>query len=226
VTRAFVIGALVLLCAAGARAQTATSGEIGRFEAGVGPVWTGRASFGTRDATETTSTGAAVPVFSTTTSLEAVTGIEARFGIRVTRRLDVEALGSYAGPHLVASVRNDAEAGAGPFTSEEWIQQFAIGGALVWRVATSRAHPRLVPFVTGGAEYVRQRHEQQTLVLVGRLYQAGGGVKYVLGSRERARLKTFGVRLDGRAIVRTAGVNTDGRAHVSPAIAASMFVRF
>jgi len=89
-----------------------------------------------------------------------------------------------------------------------------------------RAHPRWVPFAIAGAAYMRQLHEQQTLLVSGRSFEGGAGVKYVLGSRAGARLKTAGVRADVRAIVRTAGVNVDGRAHVSPAIAASMYVRF
>ena len=97
---------------------------------------------------------------------------------------------------------------------------------MLWRFAPLRSHRRWIPFAIAGAQYMRQLHEGQTLLVAGRLYEGGGGVKYLLGSREHARLKTVGVRADVRAVVRTAGVNTDGRAHVSPAVAASLFVRF
>jgi len=83
-----------------------------------------------------------------------------------------------------------------------------------------------MPFVLGGAQYMRQVHEGGTLIESGRLYEAGAGIKYALGSRARGRLKAIGIRGEGRAIVRAAGVNVDGRAHVSPAVAASLYVRF
>jgi len=221
------LAALVaIVCgAAPALAQTAPA-ESGRFEVGIGPLWIGSASFGSRAANETDASGAAVPLFTATTALDAATGVEARFGIRLTRRLDVEGAGSYAGPHLATIVRADSEAGSGPFTSEEWIRQFTIGGAVIWRFAPLRAHARWVPFAIAGAAHMRQLHEQQTLLVSGRTYDGGAGVKYVLGSRAGARLKTAGVRVAVRAMVRTADVNVDGRAHVSPAIAASIYVRF
>jgi len=225
VIRSTVAFVAILCCAASARAQTAPS-ESGRFEVGIGPLWIGSASFGSRAANETNASGTAVPLFTTTTALDAATGVEVRFGIRLTRRLEVEAAGSYAGPHLVTTVRADSEAGSGPFTSDEWIQQFTAGGAVLWRFAPLRAHPHWVPFAIGGAAYMRQLHEQQTLLVSGRSYEAGAGVKYLLGARAGARLKTVGVRADVRAMVRTAGVNVDGRAHVSPARGASLFVRF
>jgi len=209
--------ALLALCdASSVQAQTA---EPGRFELGVGPLWIGSASFGTRTATETTSSGASAPPFSATTALDAATGIEARFAMRVARRVDVETVGSYGRPHLVATVTQDLEAGAGPFTSDEAIQQFTVGGVVVWRWSALHSHPRVVPFAIGGVEYMRQLHAQQTLLVAGQFYEAGTGVKYLMRSR-------VGVRGEVRAIVRTAGVNVDGRAHVSPAIAASLFVRF
>lgn len=224
--RRVALALLMIACAAtAARAQTAPI-ERGRFEAGIGPLWIGPASFGTAHAAETDANGAAVNLFSAATALNSATGIEARLGTMLTPRVDVEAVGSYAGPHLVTTIRDDVEAGAGPIASEEWIQQFTVGGAVVWKLSALRSHPRLVPFVTAGAQYMRQLHEHETLLVAGRAYDAGGGVKILLGSRDRARLKTAGVRVDVRAIVRTAGVNTDGRAHVSPAIAASLFVRF
>jgi hypothetical protein len=228
VTRAAVAALIVVVAAANARAQQSSSiapVEHGRFEVGLGPLWIGSATFGTRDATETTSTGSPFSLFSTTTALNAVTGIEARFGMRLTERLDVEAAGSYAGPHLVTTVRSDSEAGPGPFTSEEWVQQFTAGGDVLWRFAPLRSHQRWTPFAIAGAQYMRQLHEGQTLLVAGRLYEGGGGVKYLLGSREHARMKTVGVRADVRAVLRTASDNTDGREHASAAIAATLLVR-
>jgi hypothetical protein len=212
--------ALALLACGGATVQAQSApGESARFEIGVGVSWNGQSSFGTRAANETTATGGALALFSTETSLSGAAGVEARFGVRLTRRIDVDAVAAYARPRLLAVVRSDSEAGAGPFTAAESIQQFAVGGAAVWRLAALQAHPKWTPFATAGVQYFRELHEGQLLVVAGPAYEAGGGVKYLPRSR-------VGIRADARAIVRTAAVNIDGRAHVSPAIAASLFIRF
>jgi hypothetical protein len=126
----------------------------------------------------------------------------------------------------MATVRSDLEAGPGPFTADEPLQQFSVGGAVLWRLRPLRAHPRLTPFVMGGLQYVRQLHETETLLDDGKWYEAGGGVKFLIRGRDRSVMKSIGVRGDVRAIVRTAGLDVDGRAHVSPAFAASFYVRF
>ena len=216
--------ALIAIAAARVGAQ-APAGESGRFEIAVGPLWIGAASFGERPANETTANGSAQALFTTTTSLDAAAGIELRVGVRLTQHLDVEALASYARPTLTATVRSDLEAGPGPFTAEERLQQFSIGGAVLWRVRPLRAQPRMTPFVLGAVNYARQLHEAETVVDDGELYEAGGGVKYAIRSRDSG-VKSIGVRGDVRAIVRSAGLNIDGRAHVSPAIAASFYLRF
>ncbi|HMD37365.1 MAG TPA: hypothetical protein VKH42_20460 [Vicinamibacterales bacterium] len=225
-TRLSLIAALtVLLAPVPARAQ-APAAESGRFEVGVAPIWIGGASLGDRAANETTRDGGAVPLFTTTTTLDATIGVEFRFGVRVTRHIDVEAAGSYARPPLVATVRSDFEAGPGPFTAEERVRQFSMGGTVLWRLRALRRNPRWTPFVIGGVRYVRQLHETETLLEDGEWYEAGGGVKYLIRSNGRGLMKSIGVRGDVRAIVRTASLDVDGRAHVSPAFAASFYVRF
>jgi len=226
VTRTVIVTALVALVAA-SRAQAQTpSAEPGRVEIAVASLWLGGASFGERSANETTRDGSTVALFSTTTALDAAAAIELRFGVRLTRRIDVEAVASYARPVLVATVTSDVEAGAGPFIAEERLQQFSFGADLIWRFSPLRAHPRWTPFVLAGAQYLRQLHETNTLLDDGEMYEAGGGVKYAIRSRERGLWKAIGLRGDVRASVRTAGIDVDGRAHVSPAIAASVYALF
>jgi len=224
-TRLFSIAAVTVALASPALAQTPTN-ETGRFEIGVAPIWIGGASFGNRAANETTRDGSAQALFTTETTLAAATGVELRFGVRLTRHVDVEAAASYARPALVATVRSDLEAGPGPFTVEERLQQFSMGGSVLWRFRAPQSRPRWTPFVAGGLRYLRQLHETNTLLDDGEWYEAGGGVKYLIRSRDRGVMKAMGVRGDVRAIVRTAGVDVDGRAHVSPVFAVSFYVRF
>ncbi|MBI4487274.1 MAG: hypothetical protein HY655_14825 [Acidobacteria bacterium] len=221
-----VAAACVCACAlpaSTARAQTALE-ERGRFEVALGPLWVGRAAFGRADATETASSGGRFPLFSTSSELAAAPGLEARVGIRFARRLQVEASSSYRRPQLRATISGDVE-NAARIAVAESIQQFTFDGALVLQLARWRFGRGGLPFVSAGAGYLRELHEGRTLAAAGRTFHVGGGVKYLIVSRD-GRWKGLGVRGDVRALVRANGAALDSRAHVSPALAASGFVRF
>jgi hypothetical protein len=196
--------------------------EPGRLEIGVGPQWIGRAAFGSRNANETTGAGSPFTLFSTSAELASATGLEARVGVRVLRRLEAEAIGSYGTPSLVIRTSADSESAPG-VAAKERLQQFTIHGAAVWYV---RAGARTAPFVTAGAGYLRHVHENDVLFSGGTVYEAGAGIKQLLVSRDRRRLKGVGVRADVRAVARAKGAATDGGTHVSPAVTASLFMRF
>jgi hypothetical protein len=199
--------------------------EQGRFEVAIGPSWTGHARFGPRDANETTGAGTPFRLFASSTELAAATGFEGRVGVRLTRRLQVEASGSYGTPRLVARITNDVETSTA-VTATERIQQFTVEGAVLWHVPVRRLGTRTIPFVTAGAGYLRQLHDRAVLIDAGQVYGVGGGVKHLLLVRNRAVLKSVGARVDVRAVTRTKGVATDSRAHISPALAGSVFLRF
>lgn len=222
---ALVVACLSCAHAPDARAQSADGWLPGRFELAAGPLWIGQTSFGASDATETAADGGRFRLFSTSTELQSAPGIEARVGVRVTRALQAEALTSYSVPVLTTKVGQDAENGA-PVSATEPINRLTIQGALVVHLTAWHSGRGGIPFVTAGAGYFRQLHEAQTLVDTGETYHLGGGVKYLWLSRGAARFKGLGVRADVRAVVYTKGIALDDRAHVSPALAASMFVRF
>jgi hypothetical protein len=207
-------------------AQSPGAPEPGRFELALGPLWMGATSYGSRDATLTTATGGSFRLFSTSSELGASPGFELRFGTRVTRLVQAEIVGSYATPDLRTTITNDVEAGGSTFAVEP-IQEFVIEGAAIVNLARRRPNPRLVPFVSAGVGYVRQLHDDRTLVQTGQTYHVGGGAKFPLVSRgEGRRLKQIGVRAEARASVRTGGITLDDRAHTVPAISAAIFVRF
>jgi hypothetical protein len=87
----------------------------------------------------------------------------------------VEAEGAYVKPELRIAVSADAESAA-PVTATETIQQFTIGGDLVWYLPVHRWSSRLAPFAIGGAGYMWQLHDPATLVDTGSSYHVGGGV--------------------------------------------------
>jgi opacity protein-like surface antigen len=219
---------LICACVCGLSARDAHAqslvGAPGRFEVTAGVLWMGHESFAGKDATETSPTGGRSRLFSTTTELAAAGGVEARVGVALTGVLQIEASSSYGRPQLRTTIANDSE-NAATVTAVERVRQFTVEGAALFLLPHWRRGSRTVPFVTAGAGYLRQLHEGETLSVSGRTYQVGGGVKALLRSRAKG-IKGVGVRGDARAVVRTKGVAFDSRAHVSPLLAASLFVRF
>ena len=208
-----------------ARAQSVDGRLPGRFEFAIGPLWLGRTSFGASDATETAAAGSRFRLFTTSTELHSASGLEARVGVKMTRALQAEAVAAYSAPVLTTSVSGDVE-NAAPVSVTEPITQLTVQGAVVAHLKAWHAGRGGVPFVTAGAGYLRQLHQGQTLVETGEMYHLGGGVKYLFLSRGAARFKGLGVRAEVRAIAGTKGIAIDHRAHISPALAASIFVRF
>jgi hypothetical protein len=219
---ALVVAALCAVDARGASAQSRAADD-GRLEVAVGGTWIGQQSLGSATATETTSTVGTQPLFNTSSTLAGSPAVEGRVGWRIARALMAEAEASYGRPEIAVAISNDFE-GAGAVTAAERIQQYTIGGALVYSLPIHAS--RATPFVSAGAGYLRQLHENATLVQTGRYYQVGGGFTMLLASRPRATVKAMGLRADARLIVRVDGVAFDAAAHVAPAAGASLFVRF
>jgi hypothetical protein len=222
--------ALLLACgvtavaASPCHAQPADAAVPGRIEISIGALWIGRASFGAIDATETTGTGGTFRLVTLSRELAAAAGAEGRVALRVLRRFEVEARGSYSTPQLRSHVDVDAEASNAPILATGAIRQFTLVGAAVWYPWAPARRARL--FLTGGAGYLRQLENAGTVIATGTTYEAGGGLKYALWSRDSGRVRGLGARLDVRGIVRARAVALDTRAHTSPSVGASIYVRF
>jgi len=213
-----------MLSASPASAQSASPAES-RFELGIGGLWMGTESLGSKTATETTGSGAATPLFNTSSELGSAFGVEGRVGVRVVRSLVAEADASYLKPQLRISTSADTE-GAAPVTATETVEQFTIGGGVLWYLAGGHRSPRFAPFLMAGAGYLRQLHEQGTLVGAGSFYQIGGGANLLLVSTRRFHTRGVGARVDVRALIRSKGIAFDGGSTTSPAVGVSAFVRF
>lgn len=221
---AFLLAGAMLLRAPAAIAQPPDPPSA-RFEVGIGVLWLGQQPLGTKTAAETTGAGSTRALFDSSSSLAGATGLAGRVGVRVTRAFVAEAEASYLKPQLRVAISGDAE-GAAAVTASETIQQFTIGGGVLWYLPTGRRAPRFVPFAMAGGGYLRQLHDLATLVETGRFYQFGGGASYLLVSGRHLHTKGVGVRLDVRALTRSKGVAFDGGSKTSPAVGASAFVRF
>ena len=230
--------AVIMLAAAGSRAaaQGSSSGQAsargpatqGRYEAAVGVEWLAPSSLGTRAASLTTSAGAPLTLFNTSTRMTAAAGLEARLAYHLRRQIDVEAFGAFAKPSLDTTISNDFEGAAGT-NATDTLKQYVIGGSVVFYLPDRFDRGSLRPFVIGSAAYVRQLHNADTLAVNGQQYEAGVGVKYPLRVRrdsKTGRLRTFGIRAEARVRARIRGVEFDDRLHFGPALTASAFYRF
>lgn len=221
--------ALVIASAAAAAAQTDRDPFRPRsFEISAGGMLMGGNALGSATATLTRnqSPASAFPLFETDTELAGAAGFEGRVGFHVTRGLAAEGAFLFSRPTLETRITSDAES-APATTATSALEQYLAEGSVVyhlhrWTLAGG------VPFVLGGAGYLRQLHEDRAVVETGQAYHAGGGLKFVFGRRARGWIRAFGVRVDGRVYVLRGGADlSDGDdARTTGAGSASVVVLF
>jgi hypothetical protein len=223
------VAAVAACLCAGASDATAQPGPFlraHRLEVNVGGLWLGGVDFGTADATLTRNQTPEAPyvLFTTASTLAAAPAAEARVGYHLTRMVAVEGAFVYARPRLETAVSADAE-GAPGITATETLSQFLVDVSAVVHLPIHMG--RAVPFVLGGAGYLRELHEANALAETGHTFHAGGGVKIPLLVR-RGFVRSLGLRLDGRAYFRSGGADLDqGRPIRSTAAGgASLLVEF
>lgn len=202
-----------------ASAQTAA----GRLEVAGGLRWNGATTFAEMAATETSVGGQRLTLFKSRSALESSPGVEARVGFALAALFEAEAAVSYNTRQLRTDITADFE-GAQAVAVSEPIKQFIVQGGLVMPLRMVGSL-RVTPFASGGAGYLRQLHEGQTLIESGLTYYVGGGVNVLLRSGA-GRIKTTGLRADVRAQFLADGVAPGGGTYAVPAAGASLFVRF
>jgi hypothetical protein len=180
---------LGVLCALGCSSNAfAQSEPASRLELGVGVRWIGTEQLGAKSATETTGSGGRSTLFSTTSELAGAAGIEGRVGVRLSRALLVEAEGAYLKPELRIAISADAE-GAAPVTATEAIQQFTIGGDVVWYLPVHRWSPAWRRSRSAAPDTCGSSTIRATLVDTGGFYHVGGGVSMLFTSGGRWHTK-------------------------------------
>ena len=195
-----------------------------RVELGIGAGVAGGLTLGERDATllSNNATGSPFLLFSSDTRLASSGFVEGRIGYRVSPRLTVEGLLTFARPELKASLSGDTES-ATAVEATETLTEYVITGGALWRFSANSR--RLTPFVSGGGGVVRHVHEGDVLIETAVDGYVGGGVIYPLGGR-RATTPRAGLRVDGRVHMLSGGL-AEG-AGISPrvALSGSVFVTF
>lgn len=216
---------LFLLLAAPASAQT--DPPVRRLEVELGGGILGGASLGSADANLRANATTAQPfrLFSTASRVSTGRSLHARAGVALNRRFAVEGGVLVSRPQIRTSVSGDAE-GAPSLTVDERVDQYFVEATVLVGLEEIRIGNRTVPFLAGGAGYLRQLHEGLTVIEQGRFYHLGGGVKHWLLARDRGFVRAAGLRADARVYVLVSGISFDGRPRPHAAASGSFFLAF
>jgi hypothetical protein len=201
-----------------AHAQVEISGGLG---------WSGGYDIGNaRAALRTNAPGATPPPFTLFNVVDSrmapAPGGEIRVGVAIGSRLTIEGGALLAKQHLAFGINGDREARAQQFDGEA-VHHYVFDGGVLWELPVVLP-ARLRAFASGGAGYLRQLHQDRTLVESGQVYYAGGGAKFWL--RGRPGSKSLGVRGDVRINLRRHGIDFENKNRIYPTVSLFMFVGF
>lgn len=186
--------------------------SIPRIDLSVGSGFIGGSSLGDAKADLRGRSGAPLQLFATSSRLGGSPPLEVRLGYRISSRYTLEMRGAWSSPEIQTSIAGDVE-GAPALTVAEKVDLYSLDVGIL--VMFNRSQPRaLTPFISAGAGYAGAVHEGLTLLESGFTYRGGGGIKYPLALRNRARIKAIGVRADGVLIFMSGGLaNGFGTTH-------------
>lgn len=213
-TRAGVALAAVLCVASAAPAvaQPAAEARPRSFELAVGGIAIGPVDFGPATASLIANQSAAPEstFFKADTSIRRGAGLDGRVAFNITRALAVEGGFVWTRATLESRITSDVE-GIPDVTLAQDLDTYFVEGSAVWHFnGLAFAGGRAVPFVAGGAGYLRQLDDTRLLTSdPGQVYHAGGGVKYLFVRRPRGLFRGLGLRADARVYIQKGGVELD-----------------
>jgi hypothetical protein len=208
-----------------------TRPNYGRFEIFGGVGWIGATDLGSVTAQlagNGVPSGTPVTLFEADAQIESGPRLDGRLAWRLTRTLAIEGGVTMTRTHVRTDTGGDFEQ-APPASLTEELSEYAFEGGVVVHIPKltfAGARGRL--FITGGGGYLRQVHEEATVIETGGLGFAGGGVTYALRQRGRGFPLGIGLRGDVRINVRSGGleVEADHGTHISPSTSGGVFIRF
>ena len=157
------------------------------------------------------STGSPTVFFKTDSELKPAIAYRVRLGYFISSSLAIEGGVRFAKPIYEVRITDDVE-NAPDSTAEQELSQYVFDGSLVYHFGSGGA----TPFVYGGAGYLRELQEGDTLVEDGVEYHAGGGVKFWLGEGR------FAIRGDAGISFRDGGFDLDEKRRVVPEAGVSL----
>ena len=178
--------------------------SVPRVDLSIGTGFIGGSGLGDANADLRGRSGAPLQLFATSSRLGASLPLEVRLGYRISLRYALEMRGAWSRPEIQTSITGDVE-GAPALTVAEKVDLYSLDLGIL--VMFNRPQSRAVtPFISVGAGYAGAVHEGLTLLENGFTYRGGGGFKYPLALRNRARIKAIGVRADGALIFMSGGL--------------------
>jgi hypothetical protein len=176
----------------------------GSWEVSGGASWSDGYDLGTRPAELTRNTGTGTgpfELFTSNTRVKTATGGQGRLGVYLSRSVAFEAGVQFLKPIVSSRLTADFEQ-AEDTTATETISRYLFDGSVVFHLTgLSFAGGKGVPFLTGGAGYLRELHDRDELIETGRTYHGGAGLKMWFGRGARR----LGVRADVGLAMRDGG---------------------
>jgi hypothetical protein len=229
--RVFALLCLTALAAAwpaAAGAQTPLGSDVprrGSVEITGGVVGFGALDMGSLNAEETrninTGTGP-FALFAADSRVAAAPGAQLRVGVYLSRAISVEAGLQYGRPTLSSRLSADAEEAPG-LTADERLTRYLVDGSLLLHLTgLSFGGGRGVPFLAGGAGYLRELHEHNEFIETGHELHANAGLKWWFGTGPHR----FGVRADVGVSFRDGGVSLESSRRTVPTAGVSLAYLF
>ena len=202
--------------AAGTARPARPAPHAGSWEVSGGLLWQGGFDLGNRDAelTRNPATGTGpYDLFASASSLGSGLGVQARVAGYLSRSMAIEGGLRITRPTLNIDLSGDVES-APDLTATETLTQYVFDGSLMWHFAPFHKG-RAVPYVAGGAGYMRDLHEGNALIETGVEYHGMAGLKWWFSSRpKRLGYSRRGRVLGARRRVRLWRRPTDGARRV------------
>ncbi len=209
----------VVLLAPVASAQTPPAPP--RVEVTVAGAWTGGASAGTTSADLIDPAGGTVRLFEARHRIRAAVGAEAHVAVRWRQRWAFGVTGTFSRADLESRITNDVE-GAAPTTAALGVQQYAVEGAAVWRLAR---RGRVEPYLRAGGGWMRQVTSGRAYLEDGLTLNAASGLKYWIRDGQPGWWGRIALRAEARVVVRRGGISlAETGTRVSPSVVVGLVV--
>ncbi|MFL6281280.1 MAG: hypothetical protein ACJ731_14280 [Vicinamibacterales bacterium] len=197
----------------------------GNLELSGGAVGSGGYDLGSASAEETRNSGTGTGpfvLFSASSRAGASAGLQAKLGVYLARLLSVEGGVLVGRPKISTRLTGDAES-APDLTATETLTRLVVDGSVLFHLATaSFAGGNGVPFLSGGAGYLRDAHEKNEMIETGHEFHVGGGVHYWFGQGKHR----LGMRADAGVSWRRGGADSAETYRTVPTAAGSIAYLF
>jgi hypothetical protein len=197
----------------------------GSLEISGGAIGSGGYDLGSASAEETRNSGTGTGpfvLFSASSRADASAGLQGRLGVYLANSLSIEGSVLVGRPRISTQLTGDAES-APDLTATESLTRLIVDGSVLFHLAgASFGGGNGVPFLSGGAGYLRDAHEKNEMIETGHEFHLGGGLHYWLGQGKHR----LGMRADAGVSWRSGGADSAETYRAVPTVAGSIAYLF